>query len=128
MDGWRTDAEDPVGAVVSDGGPDCAGVDGPDGWLVVRFCHDPIGEKVRDGLEVFGAEGLRGVFQLLMCPPSRLVDRGRDDGEADVAGSEGNCWQSMQRCTSTGKSWVSLWRSAGLVIRWQPVITLMAAF
>ena len=42
MDGRRVNAENPVGAVVLDSGPDSAGVDGSDGRLIVIFAHDPI--------------------------------------------------------------------------------------
>ena len=46
--GWL-EAKDAVRAVVVDGLPDCAGVDGTDGWFVVGLWHSVV--VVQEGRE-----------------------------------------------------------------------------
>ena len=48
MNWWRLEAEDAVRAVVVDGFPDCAGVDGADGRLVVGLWHDAVVQEGRE--------------------------------------------------------------------------------
>ena len=91
VDGRGAGAQHPVDGVVLDGGLDSASVDGLDGVLVVSFLHDPIGEEVRDRRQELGAEGDRGVPELLMGPYARLMDWGGDDREAGVGGAECAC-------------------------------------
>ena len=53
VDRWRREAEDAVWAVSVDGFPDCAGVDGADGWFVVGLWHGVVlVQEGRDRVQV----------------------------------------------------------------------------
>ena len=110
MHGWGLDSQYPVRAVGPDLVVDSACVDGFDGGLVFRFEHDSVVEVVRDGSQVLGTEGLRRIAHLLMRTNAGLVDRGGDDGKADVTGAKGTGQEllaQLRNCTSMGRSFVA---------------------